>query len=232
MVDGSALFQVTGKQAEIWRPEDGSVVPSSFDIEDGRTAVPLRLEPWGSLFVVFRKAAQTNSSHIPAVRSTRLLSLAGPWSVRFQAGRGAPPSITMPNLADWTSNVDPGVRYFAGEAVYTRSISAPASWFRKGARFRINLGDVKNLAVISVNGKSIREVWHAPYEADVTSALKPGLNTLEITVVNSWVNRLIGDQQLNAHRYTYADIQRYDAASPLLPSGLLGPVTIDRIELQ
>jgi hypothetical protein len=91
------------------------------------------------------------------------------------------------------------------------------------------LGDVKDLASVSVNGKDVGLTWHAPYRVDVASVLKPGNNSLVITVTNLWVNRLIGDQQPNAIRYTYADVTPYHADSPLLPSGLLGPVQIIRV---
>lgn len=92
----------------------------------------------------------------------------------------------------------------------------------------IDLGDVKNLAEVSVNGKSLGVVWHAPYRVDVTSALKPGANEIVVKVINAWVNRLIGDQQPGATKYTSADVKPYKADSPLQPSGLLGPVEIVR----
>ena len=98
-----------------------------------------------------------------------------------------------------------------------------------GAKLWIDLGDVKNLAEVTVNGKSLGIVWHAPYRVDVTSALKPGANEITIKVTNAWVNRLIGDQQPDATtKYTFADVKPYKANSPLLPSGLLGPVKLER----
>ena len=96
-----------------------------------------------------------------------------------------------------------------------------------GAQVWIDLGDVKNLAEVVVNGKSLGTVWHAPYRVDATSALKPGANEVTIKVTNAWVNRLIGDQQADAKtKYTFADVKPYKATSPLLPSGLLGPVSL------
>jgi len=92
----------------------------------------------------------------------------------------------------------------------------------------IDLGDVKNLAVVTVNGKDVGETWHAPYRVDATPALKPGANQISIEVVNAWVNRLIGDQQPGATKYTFTDITPYQADSPLLASGLLGPVKVVR----
>ncbi len=90
----------------------------------------------------------------------------------------------------------------------------------------IDLGDVKNLAEVTINGKSLGIVWHAPYRVNVTSALKTGSNELIVKVTNAWVNRLIGDQQPGAQTYTFADVKPYRANSPLLSSGLLGPVSV------
>jgi hypothetical protein len=94
----------------------------------------------------------------------------------------------------------------------------------------IDLGDVKNLAEVIVNGKELGQTWHAPYRVDATSALKPGVNEITIKVVNAWVNRLIGDEQAGATKITFADVKPYKANSPLLPSGLIGPVTVVREE--
>jgi len=96
----------------------------------------------------------------------------------------------------------------------------------------IDLGDVRNLAVVTVNGTRVGETWHFPWRVDVTSTLKPGGNEITIQVVNAWVNRLIGDQQPGAEKYTFADVKPYKASSPLLPSGLLGPVTVVREDSQ
>lgn len=145
----------------------------------------------------------------------------------LSAGLGAPPSITLDKLTSWSNNPDTGVKYFSGTATYTKTIDAPAAWLRSGTHVWIDLGKVKNLAEVTVNGKSLGIVWHAPYSVDATTALKPGQNELTIKVTNAWVNRLIGDQQPDAtKKYTFADVKPYKATSPLLPSGLLGPVTI------
>jgi len=122
------------------------------------------------------------------------------------------------------------VKYFSGAGTYTKTVQAPADWFRKGSKLWLDLGDVKNLAEVTVNGKDLGVVWHAPYRVDVTSALKPGANQISVKVVNAWVNRLIGDQQPDATKYTFADVKPYRANSPLLPSGLLGPVAVVRAD--
>jgi hypothetical protein len=228
----AATFRVTGKAPELWHAETGRTEPASYTIADGRTTVPMHLEPWGTVFVVFRKPATAPSLTLPRVVETKLSTLDGPWSVAFQPGRGAPASITLDKLISWSDSADAGVKYFSGKGAYTSSIQAPAAWFRSGARLWLDLGDVKNLASVTVNGKPLGIVWHAPYRVDVTAVLKPGANTLSVTVINAWVNRLIGDQQPGAAKYTYADIAPYKADSPLLPSGLLGPVAIVRAAAQ
>jgi hypothetical protein len=136
----------------------------------------------------------------------------------------------MKQLSDWSTSDDPGVKYFSGVGTYTKTLQAAPGWFSKASRVWIDLGNVKNLAEVTVNGKNLGQTWHAPYRVDVTSALKPGSNEIQIKVVNAWVNRMIGDEQPGASKITFADVKPYKANSPLLPSGLLGPVTLVREE--
>jgi alpha-L-rhamnosidase len=226
-----ATFRVVDMQPELWRAETGTTEPASFKIADGRTTVPLHLEAWGTVFVVFRKSTSESRHPVPEVMERKMATLTGPWTVSFQPGRGAPASITMDELSDWSQSVNPGVKYFSGIGTYTRTVQASPEWFRKGARLWLDLGDVKNLAEVTVNGKDLGQTWHAPYRVDATSTLKPGTNEITIKVVNAWVNRLIGDEQPGATKFTFADVKPYKANSPLLPSGLLGPVTVIREEI-
>ena len=223
-----ATFRVSGKAPELWYAETGKTEPVSFSVADGRTTVPLRLEPWGTVFVVFRKPTSKTSYATPGVSETKLATLEGPWKLAFQPGRGAPGSINLDKLSDWSQSEDSGVKYFSGVGTYTKTLQAPPEWFKKGSRLWIDLGDVKNLAVVSINGKELGQVWHTPYRVEVTSALKPGTNEIKIEVVNAWVNRLIGDEQPGATKFTFTVVKPYKANSPLLPSGLLGPVTVIR----
>jgi hypothetical protein len=223
-------FRMTGKQPELWHAETGTSESVSFKIADGRTTVPLSLEPWGTAFVVFDRSTAAISHVITPVKETTVATLAGPWKVSFEPGRGAPASTIMDKLSDWSKTADPGVKYFSGAATYTQTVRALPKWFSKGARISLDLGDVKNLAVLTVNGKEVGEAWHAPYRLDVTSALKPGTNQIEVKVVNAWVNRLIGDEQPKASKIAFTPVKPYKANSPLLPSGLLGPVTLVRAE--
>jgi hypothetical protein len=228
-----ATFRVTGKAPELWHAETGQSEPASYNIAEGRTTVPLHLEPWGTVFVAFRTPTNETSRTLPKVVETDLATIEGPWNVAFQPGRGAPASITLDKLISWTESTDAGVKYFSGAGTYTKTIQASPEWFRKGTKLWIDLGEVKNLAEVTVNGKPLGIVWHTPYRVEVTGALKPGANEVKIKVINAWVNRLIGDQQPDATtKYTFADVKPYKANSPLQPSGLLGPVHVYSVATQ
>ncbi len=224
-----ATFRVEGKAAEVWNPETGSIEPASYTIGGGRTTVPLRLKPEDAVFVVFREDVDSPSRTLPIPVETQLTTITGAWNVSFQPNRGAPDQITLNQLTSWSDNSDEGVKYFSGTGTYTKSIQASADWFQSGSRLCLDLGEVKNLAEVIVNGESLGIVWKTPFRVDVTDALQPGENTLEVKVTNLWVNRLIGDQQPDVTQtYTYTTQAFYQADSPLLPSGLLGPVQIVR----
>jgi hypothetical protein len=223
-----ASFRVKGMVPELWQADSGVRQPVTYRTEGDRVVVPLQLNAWDAVFVVFRPG-KTPSRTVTLPAETRVTGVDGPWTVKFQAGRGAPESIALAALSSWHENADPGVRYFSGAGTYSKSIQAPADWFQKGARLFLDLGDVKNVAEVSVNGKLLGIVWRPPFRVDVTDALKPGANALAIRVANLWVNRLIGDAQPGVtQKYTLTTQQFYQANSPLLPSGLLGPVVLWR----
>lgn len=225
--DVQASFRITGKAPELWYSETGKIAPVSYAIEGGRTGVPLHFEPWGTVFVMFRKPTQVKSKVLPQPLEATLTTVEGPWNLSFQPDRGAPPAIKLDKLISWSDSADSGVKYFSGTGTYSKTIQAPANWFAAGGKLWIDLGDVKNLAEVIVNGKSLGIVWHTPYRVDVTKALKPGANDLTVKVINAWVNRLIGDQQPETKvKYTFATIKPYNATSALQASGLLGPVTV------
>jgi len=161
---------------------------------------------------------------------TQLAVIAGLWNVSFQPNRGAPARIVLDKLTPWNENSNLGVKYFSGTRSYTKTIQAPAGWFKEDTQIWLDLGKVKNLAEVVINGKSLGIVWKTPFRVNVTDALKPGENILVTKVTNLWVNRLIGDQQPdNTKKITYTTQSFYYANSPLLPSGLLGPVKIVRL---
>ncbi len=231
--DVETRFRITGKEAELWHPDTGVIEPAAYSFENGRTTVPLHLDPDDSVFVVFRHATNTPSRTLPHPVYTPLSTVEGPWQVTFPPNWGAPPRITLDKLSSWTTNSNDGVKYFSGTATYSKQLDAPANWFSGGAKIILDLGSVKDIAELTVNGKPLNAIlWKPPYQADITSLLKPGANRIEIQVTNLWPNRIIGDQQPNTPKtYTWTDYHPYNKNSPLLESGLLGPVTISKSTL-
>jgi hypothetical protein len=180
----------------------------------------------------------------------------GPWELRFDPKWGAPDHVTMEKLVSWSEHSDPGIRYYSGPATYTKTFNAPGEWFGKTRRLYLDLGVVQVMANLTLNGKALGTLWKAPYRVDVTDTLKAGENTLAIDVVNLWVNRLIGDEQLPedsarnddgtlkewpqwltenkpgpAGRYTFTSWRLWKKDEPLQESGLVGPVTIRSTEV-
>jgi len=247
-----ARFRVSGKDVQIWRPMDGmmttnkpgntagyttvaridqrtgnrqpGIQPALYATESGFTVVPLNLAERESVFVVFRNAAPAAARSAPVATETKLATLAGPWTVTFPPNWGAPPSIQMQQLTSWTESSDPGVKYFSGTATYSKTVPAPASWFKPGQHIWIDLGKVRDIAEVKVNGKSAGLTWAPPYRLDVTAALKPGANKLEIAVTNEWTNRQIGDRLLPVEKRILA--QPGIPGAPAAPTGFgFGPQT-------
>jgi hypothetical protein len=151
--------------------------------------------------------------------------LEGPWLVRFQEGRGGPTGdISFPELISFTTHPDPAIKYFSGAATYSKTFNIPA--LKANEKIRIDLGSVKNLAEVHVNGRLVSTLWTPPFSTDITAYLQPGKNELSIKVINSWVNRLVGDAQPGAKKITYIAMPLFRPDSPLEESGLLGPVTL------
>ena len=164
----NAAFRVAGKAPELWHADTGKIEPASYRIADNHTIVPLRLGPNEAVFVVFRRDTDVPSRKIPLPIETTVAGIEGPWKVQFQSGRGAPAEANFENLVSWTESNDSGVKYFSGTATYSKSFQAPTKWLNTGARLWMDLGDVKNIAEVSVNGKDLGIVWKAPFRVDVT----------------------------------------------------------------
>ena len=155
------------------------------------------------------------------------LTLSIPWRITFPPNLGAPASAEFDHLLSWTDSKDPGIKYFSGTATYTTDFPLPDNFLQPNTRIRLNLGTVKNIAEVSVNSSPATILWKSPFQLDITKYLHPGTNHLEIKITNLWPNRLIGDQNLPENkRITGLSVDLYKPDSPLLPSGLLGPVTL------
>lgn len=226
-----ARFRVTGKEAELWHPDTGLIERVRYASTGDRTVVPLRLAERESVFVVFRrKATEWRPAAVPTEVAV-LATLEGPWSVTFPEGLGAPARIELARLGAWSSHADPGVKFFSGTATYSKTITASPAWFLAGTGLFLDLGGVGDMAEVSVNGRRLPLLWKAPWQVDVTGALQPGENRIEIRVTNQWTNRLAGDRELPAEKQVLADPgPPFGNRVPPPPpeSGLFGPVVLVR----
>lgn len=222
----TATFRVAGRAPELWDPLTGAMrrLPE-YKTADGLTTLPLTLAPHGSCFVVFPRggvlAAPRAAARANYVEPRPIATLDGPWQVHFDPALGGPTVARFDQLVDWTTRPEPGIRYYSGIATYRRDFDRPA-----GAKVLLDLGTVQVMARVRVNGKDCGTLWCAPWQVDITSALRDGANTLEVDVANLWPNRLIGDAKDPAHAFTKTTHQPYRADYPLLPSGLVGPVRV------
>ncbi|HEX8056534.1 MAG TPA: glycosyl hydrolase, partial [Novosphingobium sp.] len=221
-----ARFRITGKAPELWHAETGLSEPVSYRTEGGETVVPLTLLADESVHVVFRKAAAAPSMMFKKLAPSEIGKVDGPWQIAFEANRGAPAKATFAQLAPLDENADPGIKYFSGIATYSRDFTTPNGW-KRGDPLWIDLGEAKEVAEVSVNGKLAGYAWHAPYRVDIGAVAKPGKNALQVRVANLWVNRLIGDAQPGVtSKITWTALPTYKASAPLRRSGLIGPVTL------
>jgi len=222
------VFREKGKRPEFWMPDTGKIsLCPVFDFVDGGTRIPVRLAPADSVFVVFRGHAEKPRPKVPAGKITKISAvqeIAGPWELSFPKGWGAPESVSINSLKDWTLFSEPGIKYFSGTATYTTEFELPGSFFKRGFMQRLELGHVDEVAEVFINGKAVGIVWKPPWYIDVTSTVKPGRNTLVVKVTNLWANRLAYDTGLpKEKRLTWSNV---GASGGGLASGLMGPVII------
>ena len=223
-----ATFRVSGKQPELWDAVTGEIRPAkAFRQEAGQTIVPLEFAPYGSCFVVFRKAIATATAgrEPRTIRCGPRRALGGGWKVAFDPKWGGPGSAQFDQLVSWTTRAEPGIKYYSGKATYRKTFDVPED-LRKGGRLRLDFGVVKNVAEVRLNGRDLGVVWTDPFSVDITEAVKPAGNRLEVDVINLWTNRLIGDAGLPVEKRLAHSNVTMDRNAKLLNSGLLGPVTL------
>lgn len=223
-------FRISGKKPQIWHADTGMKEPASYETRDGRTVVDLQFTPYDALFIVFVDDADVPFVRFPEISKTVLAKIQTPWEVKFQHRRGAPERAVFDTLTSYTASSDEGVKYFSGTATYTNAFNLSKKLFRRKARPKrivLDLGDVRDLAEVYVNGRKQGVAWRAPFRMDVTDAVKPGHNSLTVKVVNVWHNRLVGDVQPGARPVAWTQVDFYKPDEPLLEAGLLGPVKIE-----
>lgn len=220
-------FRQAGRVPQVWHPETGKIEEVSYKIEGERTTVTLELAPNDAVFVVFGVKADQMEVTLPAKTENTLFSIDTPWTVKFQEKRGAPAEATFEQLASYTESAEAGIKYFSGTASYQNTLKVG----KLEGKAVLDLGGVKDLAEVFVNGKSAGIIWKVPFRVDITDLLQEGDNQLEVKVTNVWVNRLIGDEQPDCkEKITFTDSHYYHANSPLRPAGLMGPVQLIEIK--
>ncbi|MGK6352885.1 glycosyl hydrolase [Parapedobacter sp. DT-150] len=242
-------FNTTVAEPELWDAVTGDMrkLPQ-FSKIGMQTRVPITFEPHQSFFVIFRKSgsgvAATAKENFPSKRLIGALN--GSWTVSFDTNMGGPAEATFDKLSDWSLHSEEGIKYYSGIAVYRQQFDVPAGTTMNGSRIYLDLGKVNNVARVRLNGKELGVLWTSPLQVEISSAVRKRDNLLEIEVANLWPNRLIGDEQLPydgivkmqwpewyvknekrpTNRYTFTTWRHYNKNSPLLSSGLLGPVTL------
>ena len=217
--------RASGRAPELWRADDGSMVRSSFEIKEERTDVPIALAAHDAVFLVLRTPTKETAYRAPTSGLKQFALLDGGWELGFPPESGAPEALPLPSLSSWTDSKDPAIRYFSGTARYRRTVAIPRT--PPGTRVLLDLGAVANVARVTVNGRLAGHAWKSPYRVDLSDFVRPGRNRIEIEVANLWPNRMIGDHQPGAGpRRAEAAFDPFKPDSPLLPSGLLGPVRL------
>lgn len=236
-------------EPELWDPETGMICLSRGSyVENGRTYLTVDFKPSGAVFAVFRPKRTVGTYAQEKIEMTDSVPVDGPWEVSFSAVYDdAPTPIRMTALAPLNENASDAVRHFAGTAVYRTSFG-----WKGNKRAFLDLGVVKNLATVIVNGRTYPILWRPPFSCEITDSLREGRNELEIRVVNLWVNRLIGDERLAPDvqwqgqqltevpdwvkkglpsptgRHTFTTWHHWSKDDRLLDSGLIGPVRLWR----
>ncbi len=252
-VQADCNFRVGQGSPQLWDPVTGERrgLPE-FKQQNSLTTVPLAFEPFQSFFVVFDGKAPlvtTSKSNFPPL--TKAMELTGSWEVQFDPKWGGPAQLTLDQLTDWTKRSEPGLKYYSGTAIYRKTFAAPTLTRN---HWVLDLGIVHDMARVRLNGKDLGVVWCAPWQVDISDAVKAGENRLEIEVVNRWYNRLVGDQQpadtnvrtvqfpsgllagkpFPTGRFTFETrtqrVGPLKPTTPLLPSGLIGPVILQTRE--
>lgn len=191
-------LRVIGRIPELWNPVNGKInTDIDWEMQNNRTKVRLHLDANESTFIVLQTPTDEKKHQSKLTRISGL-KIKSPWQVQFdEKSRGPKERIIFNKLTDWSTHNDDRIRYYSGTAVYINNFNLT---LEKSTRYYLQLDEVYNLAEIRVNGKSCGTIWTKPYLAEITGAVKDGENTLEISVVNTWANRIMGDEDFDAEK--------------------------------
>jgi hypothetical protein len=253
-VNDTCQFRDGTENAELWNPVTGEIDQvTGYPNKNGTFAVPVKLEAWQSFFIVFMHNNENdkNKQAVSDIFSEKqiLMTLEGGWKIKFDTTWGGPEMTETDSLYDWSKSSVAGIRYYSGIAVYTKSFDMPDdAGIQEKTQLFMDFGKLKNMGRIKLNGKDLGIVWTAPWQVNITDALKRKGNQLEIEVANLWINRLIGDESqpwdgvkdnkwpdwlLNgtpreSKRFTFTTHRYYKENDTLAESGMMGPVTIKK----
>ncbi|MEI7899480.1 MAG: glycosyl hydrolase [bacterium] len=227
--EADCTFRVPPRLPQFWHPDTGTIEPcTAYTRVAGGMKLRLRLPPAGSVFVVF---SGTVTADVPEplakVEGKPLLSheITGPWEVRFPPNLGAPASHIFEELVSWTTIPDDGIKYFSGTATYLKEFEVPAALLTGDDRLELSLGQLRNVADATLNGKPLGILWKPPYVYDVTGLVRSGKNELKIEITNLWANRLVGDAKLPREKRVTRVTQKVPVGGPH-EAGLFGPVQV------
>lgn len=230
-----ATFRVKDLKPELWDAINGMIrdLPA-FRVNERTTSVPLKLEAFGSAFIVFRKKGDPVSDKIESnfPEPELLVTIDTPWEVSFDVTKGGPDeTVRMKAPQDWSKSTDERIKYYSGTAVYKNSFKIDKP--DPDESVFLNLEKAGVMAEVIINGKPAGGVWTPPWSVDITQLVLGGANEVEIHVVNNWVNRLIGDSRLpERERITRINVNEIRPDDPLQPSGLLGKITVTAVRFE
>ncbi len=223
-------FRVKNMQAELWEATTGHIrkLPA-YTQNENTLSVPLKLEPYESVFIVFSHSSGKSSNKNLETNYPEpelLAELDGPWTIQFDPNqRGPEEELVFKTLQDWATSNDERIKYFSGTAFYTTKFQLDQ--IKAGEQVIIDLGGFTAMAKVRVNGIYAGGIWTKPYSLDISQLIKEGENILQVEVVNTWVNRLIGDSKMREdQRPTWCPVNPFKPDDPLQASGLFGPVRI------
>lgn len=237
----TASMRVNGRKPECWNPVTGEIDTNPlYELKDNRTEMILTLAPNESVFVVFSteginkncgessQKEQLWKEKKNLVKEVREVPLdMEEYQINFlNTGK----EVIRKTLFDWSKEEDEQIRYYSGTAIYKTTFRWKNKQ-KKDERIYLNFGKICDIATVRLNGVECGTIWTAPYRADITAALKKGINELEIEVTNTWANALKGADEGKAPFdgiWTNAKYRR--AEKTLIPAGLLGPLSISVTE--